>query len=105
MAASKEKVRHVLVFLIRIYQRLLSPLLGPHCRFYPSCSQYALEAVRQHGAVRGVWLATCRLARCHPLNSGGYDPVPQASHCSHIHLHDVYKRSRRHGSDALHQSH
>ena len=62
--------------LIRTYQRLLSPLLGPRCRFYPSCSQYTLEAVRTHGAVRGLWLGARRLARCHPLHPGGFDPVP-----------------------------
>ena len=62
--------------LIRAYQLTLSPLLGPRCRFYPSCSQYALEAVGQHGALRGSWLALRRLARCHPWHAGGYDPVP-----------------------------
>jgi uncharacterized protein len=58
------------------YRRFISPLLGPRCRFYPSCSQYALEALRVHGAARGLWLTVCRLARCHPFNPGGYDPVP-----------------------------
>ena len=58
------------------YQRFISPLLGPRCRFAPSCSAYALEALRRHGAARGLWLAVRRLARCHPFNPGGYDPVP-----------------------------
>jgi putative membrane protein insertion efficiency factor len=58
------------------YRRFISPLLPPVCRFYPSCSEYALEALRTHGAVRGLWLAVRRLARCHPFNPGGYDPVP-----------------------------
>jgi putative membrane protein insertion efficiency factor len=58
------------------YRRFVSPLLPPVCRFYPSCSEYALEALRTHGAVRGLWLAVRRLARCHPFNPGGYDPVP-----------------------------
>ena len=62
--------------LIRAYQLTLSPLLGPRCRFYPSCSQYAMEAVGQYGALRGSWLALRRLARCHPWHAGGYDPVP-----------------------------
>jgi len=62
--------------LIRAYQLTLSPLLGPRCRFYPSCSQYALEAVGQYGALRGSWLALRGLARCHPWHAGGYDPVP-----------------------------
>jgi putative membrane protein insertion efficiency factor len=62
--------------LIRLYQRALSPLLGPRCRYYPSCSQYALEALEQHGALRGLWLALKRIGRCHPLHPGGFDPVP-----------------------------
>jgi len=66
----------ILATLIRGYQRLLSPLLPPSCRFYPSCSQYALEAVTRHGALRGGWLAVRRLARCHPFHPGGFDPVP-----------------------------
>lgn len=66
----------LLVALIRGYQRVLSPALPPACRFYPSCSQYALEAVSRHGAIRGGWLAVRRLARCHPFNPGGFDPVP-----------------------------
>lgn len=68
--------RLILATLIRGYQRLLSPLLPPSCRFYPSCSQYALEAVTRHGALKGSWLAVCRLARCHPFHPGGFDPVP-----------------------------
>ena len=64
--------------LIRFYQRFISPMLPPSCRFTPSCSAYALEAIRVHGAVRGVWLAVRRLGRCHPFNPGGYDPVPPA---------------------------
>jgi uncharacterized protein len=59
-----------------VYQRLISPVLPPSCRFYPSCSQYALEAVTRHGAFKGSWLAARRLARCHPFHPGGFDPVP-----------------------------
>ena len=66
-----------LIFLIRAYRWLLSPLLGPACRFEPSCSAYAEEALRRHGAARGSWLAIKRLGRCHPLCRGGIDPVPE----------------------------
>jgi putative membrane protein insertion efficiency factor len=69
----------VLMVLITGYRRFISPLLGPHCRFAPSCSAYALEALRVHGALRGTWLALRRLARCHPFNPGGFDPVPPAA--------------------------
>jgi putative membrane protein insertion efficiency factor len=69
-------MRWFLTAIIRAYQRLISPLLGPRCRFHPSCSQYALEAIERHGPVKGGWLALRRIARCHPLNPGGHDPVP-----------------------------
>jgi putative membrane protein insertion efficiency factor len=65
---------------IRLYQILISPLLPPACRFYPSCSEYALVAIREHGVLRGSWLALRRLARCHPLDPGGVDPVPPRCH-------------------------
>jgi uncharacterized protein len=68
--------RGMLAGLIRGYQRLISPVLPPSCRFHPSCSQYALEAVTRYGALKGSWLATRRLARCHPFHPGGFDPVP-----------------------------
>jgi len=66
----------VLLALIRAYQYVFRPLLGSNCRFYPSCSEYAREAVEKHGAARGSWLAVRRIARCHPYHPGGYDPVP-----------------------------
>jgi putative membrane protein insertion efficiency factor len=62
--------------LIRLYQRTLSRALPPSCRFYPSCSEYGYEAIAKYGAISGSWLALKRLSRCHPLNPGGYDPVP-----------------------------
>jgi uncharacterized protein len=64
--------------LIRAYQLLLSPLLPPSCRYLPSCSNYAAEAIATHGALRGSWLALARLLRCHPWGGSGYDPVPPA---------------------------
>jgi hypothetical protein len=68
--------RRSLMAAVRAYQLVLSPMLPPSCRFTPSCSAYALEALSRHGAMRGTWLAARRLARCHPWNPGGYDPVP-----------------------------
>ena len=71
-------MRLMLRTLIRLYQLLVSPWLPNACRFYPSCSHYALDALEVHGSVRGSWLGLKRLARCHPFHSGGYDPVPHA---------------------------
>lgn len=65
-----------LSLLIVLYQRALSPFLGDRCRFYPSCSEYAREALARHGAWRGLWLSLRRVSRCHPGCEGGYDPVP-----------------------------
>lgn len=65
-----------MVAIIRLYQVLLSPLLGANCRFTPTCSHYAVQAIQKYGAVRGAWYTMCRIARCHPFNAGGYDPVP-----------------------------
>jgi putative membrane protein insertion efficiency factor len=69
-------MKYVLVFLITLYQKLLSPWLPPACRFTPTCSQYAREALLKHGLLRGLLLAVRRLARCHPFHAGGFDPVP-----------------------------
>jgi len=69
-------VRLALILLIRAYRLTLSPLLGQNCRFYPSCSQYAMEAIQNHGAMTGTWLALRRLLRCHPGHPGGVDLVP-----------------------------
>jgi uncharacterized protein len=68
--------KEALILAIRAYQVSLSPLLAPACRFDPSCSSYAIEAVQRHGALRGSWLAAKRVGRCHPLGGLGYDPVP-----------------------------
>ncbi|MGN6251412.1 MAG: membrane protein insertion efficiency factor YidD [Marmoricola sp.] len=72
-------MRYVLIGLLRAYRFAISPLYGQVCRYHPSCSAYALEAVTRHGSVRGSWLAARRVGRCHPWAAGGYDPVPDAS--------------------------
>ncbi len=66
-----------LLLLLRGYQVAISPLLPPSCRFYPTCSQYAIGVIARHGVVRGCWLALVRLLKCHPFHPGGYDPVPE----------------------------
>jgi uncharacterized protein len=69
-------VKPVLLASLRVYRYAISPMLGRNCRFVPSCSEYAMEAVERHGALRGAWLAMRRVGRCHPFSAGGYDPVP-----------------------------
>ena len=73
-------MRQVFLTLIRFYQRWISPMLGAHCRFYPSCSCYAHDAIANHGALKGTTLTIRRLFRCHPWHPGGYDPVPEVHH-------------------------
>jgi len=81
-------MKRLAIFLLRGYQYLISPLLGPRCRFHPSCSHYAIEALQQHGLLRGLWLTLRRLLRCHPWHPGGHDPVPSTDHCPQKHRHD-----------------
>ena len=69
-------MRWILIFLVRVYKAVFSPVIGDCCRFSPSCSQYMLEAIRSHGCLRGLWLGAARLLRCHPFHPGGIDPVP-----------------------------
>lgn len=69
-------MKGILVALLRGYQYAISPFLGRRCRYFPSCSEYAVEAVQKHGALRGGWLGLKRVCRCHPWHPGGYDPVP-----------------------------
>lgn len=69
-------MKHLLLGLLNLYRYGISPMLGRNCRFYPSCSHYAHEAIERHGALHGGWLAAKRLGRCHPFHPGGYDPVP-----------------------------
>jgi hypothetical protein len=78
-----------LLILIRGYRQFISPLFPPTCRFTPTCSQYALTAVERFGPVRGSWLALRRIARCHPFNPGGYDPVPGKDSCCDQHRSGV----------------
>jgi len=70
-------MRIILIGLIKLYQYFISPLIGPRCRFYPSCSNYGLEAIEFHGVVKGSYLSIKRLLKCHPFNEGGIDPVPK----------------------------
>ncbi|MDE0537114.1 MAG: membrane protein insertion efficiency factor YidD [Rhodospirillales bacterium] len=76
-------IRTALKLLIRGYQLFVSPILGANCRYAPSCSQYAVEAIESHGAVRGSWLAVKRIGRCHPWGGSGYDPVPSGQRRDH----------------------
>jgi uncharacterized protein len=69
-------MKRLMLGIIRFYQRFISPALPPSCRFYPSCSHYTYQAIEQYGTLRGGWLGIRRISRCHPWNSGGYDPVP-----------------------------
>jgi putative membrane protein insertion efficiency factor len=71
------RLRWLFVLPIRVYQRLVSPLIGQHCKYYPSCSEYAVQAVQRFGILRGIVLAGWRLLRCNPWSSGGYDPVEE----------------------------
>ena len=102
-------MKYVLIGLLKAYRLLVSPLYGNVCRYYPSCSAYALRSVQVHGAVRGSWLAGSRLLRCHPWTPGGYDPVPgtpewqeeqvllaaagQTGHGGHVHSPDPTEHS------------
>jgi putative membrane protein insertion efficiency factor len=70
-------MKYQVISIIKLYQKIISPLTPPSCRFYPTCSHYGVEAVEKHGALKGTYLAVKRILRCHPFNEGGYDPVPE----------------------------
>ncbi|MHA6260226.1 membrane protein insertion efficiency factor YidD [Sporosarcina sp. CAU 1771] len=70
-------MKKLLSLLIKFYQKAISPLTPPSCRFYPTCSHYGLEAIEKHGALKGSWLLTRRISKCHPFHEGGFDPVPE----------------------------
>lgn len=74
-------MKYVLIILIKFYKLAISPYLPSSCRFYPTCSEYSLEALQEYGALKGGWMSVKRIFRCHPFNKGGYDPVP----CKHVH--------------------
>lgn len=76
MLIIREFFKKILIIMVRGYQIFISPLLGSHCRFTPTCSAYFIEAVEKHGPIKGTWLGIKRILRCHPGNPGGYDPVP-----------------------------
>lgn len=70
-------MKSILMSIIKFYQKAISPLTPPSCRFHPTCSHYGLEAIETHGAMKGSWLAVRRISKCHPFHEGGYDPVPE----------------------------
>lgn len=80
----------LLIAVIYIYRWCISPLLGERCRFYPSCSQYAIEALHTHSLLRSLWLIVYRIGRCHPWHPGGYDPVPSCSCSDASHQHKAH---------------
>lgn len=76
MEKTQSPLQVIFIGLIKLYQRFISPMLGPHCRFQPTCSQYTLQAIASHGVLKGCWLGARRIGKCHPLHPGGHDPVP-----------------------------
>lgn len=70
-------MKKILLSIIKFYQKAISPMTPPSCRFHPTCSHYGLEAIETHGALKGTWLTVKRISKCHPFHEGGYDPVPE----------------------------
>ncbi|MBM7561002.1 membrane protein insertion efficiency factor YidD [Fusibacter tunisiensis] len=68
-------MKYFLIFVIKLYRKFLSPLLGSHCRFQPTCSMYSMQAIEKYGALKGGWMSVKRISKCHPFNPGGYDPL------------------------------
>ncbi len=71
-------MKYIFIGIIRLYQYIISPLLPNSCRYYPTCSQYSIQALQKHGLMKGLWLSVKRISRCHPWHEGGYDPVPDS---------------------------
>ena len=71
-------MKHILIFIVKVYRLGLSPFIGNHCRFTPTCSMYTIEALKKFGALKGSWIAIKRISRCHPKSKGGYDPLPSS---------------------------
>ncbi len=78
-------MRTIVIFVIRCYQLVISPCIAPACRYTPTCSQYSIEALARFGVIKGLWLSTRRISRCHPWHEGGYDPVPPDDHAKRKH--------------------
>ena len=89
----KRLLSYLLLLPIYFYQKCISPMIGPSCRFTPTCSQYAVEAIKKHGPFKGFCLAVRRILRCHPGNPGGFDPVPPLSN-DHLSAHDADSQER-----------
>lgn len=78
-------MKHVFIFIIQFYRKVISPIKPPTCRFYPTCSSYGLEAIQRFGALKGGYLTIKRILKCHPFHPGGLDPVPEDCHCKNHH--------------------
>jgi putative membrane protein insertion efficiency factor len=94
-------MKRVLQFGLEMYKRFLSPMLPHSCRFVPTCSEYAMDAIERYGALRGSWLAIGRLLRCHPFAPAGYDPVPLKPVAGRLFGEEVFRAAKRTGSDAF----
>lgn len=96
-------MKYLLIGLLKVYRAVISPLYPPVCKYYPSCSAYALEAVTVHGAIKGTWLGGRRLASCHPWSLGGYDPVPGTPAAQEWAAEQAAKHAAKHAAHACEQ--
>lgn len=93
-------MKYLLIGLVRLYQLIISPYFPSSCRYYPTCSHYSIEALRKHGAIKGLWLSIKRIGRCHPWSEGGHDPVPE----QHSHSHHTHVETKQFNSQQIHSS-